>query len=129
MCIVTSKEFAKAIKVDNYGVAGTFIAWFLMNILKITTINNIYNRNKHKKHLEFLNGILDDFKVRFEIPEEDLNRLPKNGAYITVSNHPLGGIDGVLLLKLLLEQREDFKIIANFLLQRVKPLESYILPK
>ena len=128
MCIVTSKEFAKAIKVDNYGVAGTFIAWFLMNILKITTINNIYNRNKHKKHLEFLNGILDDFKVRFEIPEEDLNRLPKNGAYITVSNHPLGGIDGVLLLKLLLEQREDFKIIANFLLQRVKPLESYILP-
>jgi len=28
MCIVTSKEFAKAIKVDNYGVAGTFIAWF-----------------------------------------------------------------------------------------------------
>ena len=128
MCIVTSKEFAKAIKVDNYGVAGTFIAWFLMNILKITKINNIYNRNKHKKHLEFLNGILDDFKVRFEIPEEDLNRLPKNGAYITVSNHPLGGIDGVLLLKLLLEQREDFKIIANFLLQRVKPLESYILP-
>ena len=128
MSIVTSKEIAKAIKVENYGVIGTLIAWFLMNILKISTINRIYNRNKHKKDLDFLNGILEEFKVRFEIPEEDLKRLPKNGAYITVSNHPLGGIDGILLLKLVREQREDFKIIANFLLQRIQPLEPYILP-
>ena len=128
MSIVTSKEIAKAIKVDKYGVAGALIAWSLMKALKITTINNIYNRNKHKKDLYFLNGVLDDFKVRFEIPEEDLKRLPKNGAYITVSNHPLGGIDGILLLKLMLEQRGDFKIIANFLLHRIKPLEPYILP-
>ncbi len=128
MSLVTSKEIAKAIKVDKYGVFGTLIAWFLMTVLKITTINNIYNRNKHKKDLYFLNGVLDDFKVRFEIPEEDLKRLPKNGAYITISNHPLGGIDGVLLLKLMLEQRDDFKIVANFLLHRIKPLEPYILP-
>jgi len=128
MSIVTSKEIAKAIKVENYGIIGTLIARFLMNLLKISTINRIYNRNKHKKDLDFLNGILEEFKVRFEIPEEDLKRLPKNGAYITVSNHPLGGIDGILLLKLVREQREDFKIIANFLLQRIQPLEPYILP-
>ena len=128
MSIVTSKEIAKAIKVENYGIIGTLIARFLMNLLKISTINRIYNRNKHKKDLDFLNGILEEFTVRFEIPEEDLKRLPKNGAYITVSNHPLGGIDGILLLKLVREQREDFKIIANFLLQRIQPLEPYILP-
>ena len=103
MSIVTSKEIAKAIKVENYGIIGTLIARFLMNLLKISTINRIYNRNKHKKDLDFLNGILEEFKVRFEIPEEDLKRLPKNGAYITVSNHPLGGIDGILLLKLVRE--------------------------
>jgi hypothetical protein len=28
----------------------------------------------------------------------------KEGAYITISNHPLGGIDGVFLLKLMLEE-------------------------
>jgi len=54
--------------------------------------------------------------------------LPKEGAYITISNHPLGGIDGVLLLKLLVSHRSDFKIIANFLLNRIEPISPYILP-
>jgi hypothetical protein len=70
---------------------------------KISTLNKVYDRNKHLKDVDFLNGILDDFKIKFEIPEEDLKRLPKEGAYITISNHPLGGIDGVLLLKLMKE--------------------------
>ena len=90
MSIVTSKEIAKAIKVDTYGFIGTFFGWILMKVLKISTINRIYNKNKHKSDLDFLNGLLTDFQIRFEIPEEDLKRLPKDGAYITVSNHPLG---------------------------------------
>jgi putative hemolysin len=128
MALVTAKEVSKAIKVDKYGVLGTFIGWLLMKLLKISTINKVYNRNKHLSDLEFLNGILDEFQIKFEIPEEDLKRLPKSGAYITISNHPLGGIDGILLLKLMLEQRSDFKIIANFLLHRIEPLKPYIMP-
>ncbi|PWK20782.1 GNAT family N-acyltransferase [Xanthomarina spongicola] len=126
--LVTAKEVAKAIQIDSYGFVGTFIGWILMKVLKISTLNRIYNRNKHLEKLEFLNGILGEFQIKFEIPEEDLKRLPKEGAYITVSNHPLGGIDGILLLKLMLEQREDFKIIANFLLHRIEPLKPYIMP-
>ena len=128
MSLVTAKEVAKAINVDKYGFIGTFFGWLLMKVLKISTLNKIYNRNKHLNDLEFLNGILDEFQIKFEIPEEDLKRLPKDGAYITVSNHPLGGIDGILLLKLMLEQRNDFKIIANFLLHRIEPLKPYIMP-
>jgi putative hemolysin len=128
MSIVSAKEVAKAITLDRYGFLGTFCGWLLMKVLKISTINRIYNRNKHLSDLDFLNALLKDFKIKFEIPEEDLKRLPKDGAYITVSNHPLGGIDGILLLKLMLEQRSDFKIIANFLLHRIEPLIPYIMP-
>lgn len=126
--LVSAKEVAKAIQMDRYGFLGTFVGWLLMKVLKISTLNKIYNRNKHLKELDFLNSILSEFQINFEIPEEDLKRLPKDGAYITVSNHPLGGIDGILLLKLMLEQRTDFKIIANFLLHRIAPLKPYILP-
>ena len=128
MSIVSAKEVAKAITLDRYRFLGTFCGWLLMKVLKISTINRIYNRNKHLSDLDFLNALLKDFKIKFEIPEEDLKRLPKDGAYITVSNHPLGGIDGILLLKLMLEQRSDFKIIANFLLHRIEPLIPYIMP-
>lgn len=126
--LVTAKEVAKAIQLDKYGFIGTFVGWLLMKVLKISTLNKIYKRNKHHEGVVFLDAILDDFQIKFEIPEEDLKRLPKDGAYITVSNHPLGGIDGILLLKLMLEQREDFKIIANFLLHRIEPLKPYIMP-
>ncbi|WP_405294922.1 GNAT family N-acyltransferase [Algibacter sp. Ld11] len=126
--LVTPKEVAKAIKLDKYGFIGTFIGWLLMKVLKISTIDKFYKRNNHLEGIEFLDKILEEFQIKFEIPEEDLKRLPKDGAYITVSNHPLGGIDGVLLLKLMLEQRDDFKIIANFLLHRIQPMQPYIMP-
>ncbi|WP_067144989.1 GNAT family N-acyltransferase [Pseudotamlana agarivorans] len=126
--LVSAKEVAKAIQLDKYGFLGTFTGWILMKVLKISTLNKIYKRNKHLSDLPFLDGILDDFQIKFEIPEEDLKRLPKDGAYITISNHPLGGIDGILLLKLMLEQRSDFKIIANFLLHRIEPMKPFIMP-
>ncbi|WP_170245255.1 GNAT family N-acyltransferase [Gelidibacter salicanalis] len=126
--LVSAKEVAKAINLEKYGVLGTFTGWILMKVLKISTLNEVYNRHKHLKETDFLDAILGDFQIRFEIPEDDLKRLPKEGAFITVSNHPLGGIDGILLLKLMLEQREDFKIIANFLLHRIAPMKPYIMP-
>lgn len=128
MGLVTAKEVAKAIHVDKYGVFGTLTGWLFMKVLKISTLNNVYNRNKHLTGVSFLNGILDEFEIKFDIPEEDLKRLPKEGPYITVSNHPLGGIDGILLLKLMLEREPNFKIIANFLLHRIEPMKPYIMP-
>tara|TARA_B110000003_G_scaffold182184_1_gene181302 strand:+ start:14082 stop:15875 length:1794 start_codon:yes stop_codon:yes gene_type:complete len=128
MELVTSKEIAKVIGIDKFGIIGTFIGWTLLRLLRISRVSRIYNKHKNKKDLTFLNGILDEFQIEFEIPQDDLKRIPKNGAFITVSNHPLGGIDGILLLKLLIEHRPDYKIIANFLLHRIEPLKSYVMP-
>lgn len=128
MGLVTSKEIANVLGISRYGFLGTFVGWLLMKLLSISTINKIYNTHKHKKDLDFLNGVLDEFKIEFEIPKEDLKRIPKDGPFITISNHPLGGIDGILLLKLLLQERSDFKIIANFLLHRIEPLKPYVMP-
>ena len=128
MGLVTAKEVAKAIHTDKYGIFGTLSGWMLMKVLKISTLNDVYDRNKHLAGVEFLNAILEEFQIKFEIPEEDLKRLPKEGAYITISNHPLGGIDGILLLKMMLEREPNFKIIANFLLHRIDPMKPYIMP-
>lgn len=128
MSLITSKEIASVAGVKKLGVLGTFAGWILLKITRISEINNVYNRNKDKSGLDFLNGVLGDCKIEFEIPEEDLKRIPKEGAFVTISNHPLGGIDGVLLLKLLLEKRPDYKIIANFLLHKIAPLKPYVMP-
>ncbi|AUC16333.1 glycerol acyltransferase [Tenacibaculum sp. SZ-18] len=128
MGLVTSKEVAKVIKVDKLGIIGTFIGWLLMKVSRISRVNKVYNKYKHLNDLPFLKGLLGEFQIEFEIPEEDFKRIPKEGPFITISNHPLGGIDGILLLRLLVEHRPDYKIIANFLLHRADPLKPYVMP-
>jgi putative hemolysin len=128
MSLVTANEVAKAINIEKYGLLGKLGGWTLMKLLRISTLNNIYTRNKDKQGTVFLDAILDDLEIQFEIPEDDLRRIPKTGGFITISNHPLGGVDGILLLKLLVDRRPDFKIIANFLLHRIEPLKPYIMP-
>lgn len=128
MSLVTAKEVARAVQLDRYGPLGTAMGWILMKVTRMSTINRVYAKYKDLPGPEFLDAILENYEIDFEIPEEDFKRLPKEGAFITISNHPLGGIDGILLLKLLLAKRPDYKIIANFLLQRIEPLNPFILP-
>ncbi|MGB5190333.1 GNAT family N-acetyltransferase, partial [Robiginitalea sp.] len=98
MSLVTAKEVARAIQLDRYGPLGTAIGWVLMRITRMSSINRVYEMHKDLPGPEFLDAILKYYEIDFEIPEEDFKRLPKEGAYITISNHPLGGIDGILLL-------------------------------
>ncbi len=128
MGIVSSKEVAKVMNLDKYGFLGTSIGWMVLRSTKLSVINKEYEKRKNLSGTQFIDSILKAFEIDFEIPEEDLKRIPKNGPFITISNHPLGGIDGMILMKLLLAKREDYKVIANFLLHRIDPLKPYIMP-
>jgi putative hemolysin len=128
MSIVKPKEVSLAIGLEKLGFLGELLAKGLMQLTKIENVNQLYNRHSHLKGVEFIDAILLDLGVQFEIPEKDLKRIPTKGPFVTVSNHPLGGVDGLILLKILLITRPDFKVIANFLLHRIQPLEPYVLP-
>ena len=85
MGLVTAKEVAKAINLHKYGFLGTFMGWVLMKVTRISGINRFYLKNKHLEGIEFLDAILNHYQINFEVPEEDFKRLPKEGAYITIS--------------------------------------------
>ena len=128
MPIVTSKQIANVTKLDRLGFIGTFVSLSLMKMMGIDEVNKVYDKYKHLPGIEFLDAIIEEFGFVYEIDPEELKRLPKSGAYITVSNHPLGAADGIILLKMMLAQNTDYKIMANFLLQLIEPLKPYVLP-
>lgn len=128
MGIVSAKEVAAVMNLKKLGALGTFVGWIILHTTRLSTINREYEKRKQLHGPDFINAILNRFEIDYEIPEKDLKRIPKTGAFITISNHPLGGIDGMILMKTVLEQRDDYKIIANFLLQRLDPLRPYIMP-
>ena len=77
MGLVTAKEVARAINVDKFGFVGTFIGWSLMKVLKISTANKIYDRNKHLGDLEFLNALLDEFfPLTLNPSDSDIDGIP-----------------------------------------------------
>jgi len=128
MPIITAKEIARGLNLDKLGFVGTFLGWLILKATRLSKVNRRYDKLSHFNDLDFMVRTLEMHGVTYEIPEEDLRRLPKEGAFITISNHPLGGLDGILLLKLLLEHRSDYKIIANFLLHSLLPLKPYVMP-
>ena len=99
-----------------------------MKVTRISSINSFYETIEHLDGAAYADAIEKHYELNYEIPEEDFKRLPKEGPFITISNHPLGAIDGILLFKLMVRNRPDYKIMANFLLQRMAPLEPYIIP-
>jgi putative hemolysin len=128
MGLVTAKEISKAIHLDKYGFIGTFISWLLMKVTRLSRVNKIYDTISHLDVDGYSEAIIKYFEIDYQVITDELKRLPKNGAFITVSNHPLGGIDGIILIKLMAKARPDFKIMANFLLERMEPIKPFIIP-
>jgi len=102
MGIVTAKEVAKVMNLEKLGHLGTAIGWIVLRTTKLSTLNKEYDKRKNLKGIEFINSILKGFEIDYEIPPEDLKRIPKTGPFIVVANHPLGGIDGMILMKIVL---------------------------
>lgn len=128
MAVITAKEVAKGLKLDKLGVIGSFMGWIILKVTRLSKVNRQYDQMSHLNDLDFLNRALEMYKVDFDIPQEDMRRLPKDGPFITISNHPFGGLDGIMLLKLMIAHRSDYKIIANFLLHNLAPLKPYVMP-
>ena len=125
MKLIETEDFMRAAKLSKFG--GESVAKLLMLLLKLNKINKFYSENYKKDGLEFIDAVINELDLKFEVSDEEINRIPLKGPFITVSNHPYGGIDGILLIKLITIARPDFKVMANFLLQKVEPLKDYFL--
>jgi putative hemolysin len=124
--LITSDDIIKAANISMPG--GNIIGKVLMQIFGFNKINKFYSSVYSKDPASFINSVLEQLDVDFEVTEADLAKIPLTGPVITISNHPLGGIDSMILLKILLSRRPDVKIMANFILQKIDPLRDLILP-
>jgi putative hemolysin len=82
----------------------------------------------HLEGLCFVEGVLRFLDVRYRVDDLERQRIPERGACLIVANHPLGGLDGLALLKLVGDIRPDVRIVANEWLGLLEPLRSLLLP-
>lgn len=130
MNLIESSDILKASgKLNRLGgnVGGSIVAKLVMYIMRLNKINKLYSNVYDEDPEAFLDRLIEALGVTIEINEEDLLRIPKEGPFITISNHPFGGLDGIILIKLLSKIRPDYKVMANFLLRKIVPIKDYFL--
>lgn len=77
---------------------------------------------------EFVDRVLERFNISYLVSAREKENIPVQGRVVIVANHPLGTLDGLVLLKLIGEVRKDVRIIANDLLWQFEPLRPLLLP-
>lgn len=101
--------------------------WFriLLKVTGIDKVNAIHDRVEAagvQPGPDFAKGILDDVGVDFAIGNpERLEQLPE-GAFIIISNHFYGHLDGICLVDLIGHERPEVKVMANDMLLWIKGL-------
>ena len=126
MKLVNDEDIAKITKLDKLGMP--YLAQLIMRITQLSRVNSFYDHHFSKNGLDFVDAIFKEIELEYDYFEEELLRIPAEGPFVTVSNHPLGGIDGLILLKLISKRRPDYKVMANFLLQKIEPLKDHFMP-
>lgn len=115
------------------GKFGNGLARSMMRITGIDQLSKRYGQREDLSGQEFVSAFLKDLNLNYEV--QGLEHLPSeilNGPFITISNHPYGGLDGLLLIDLFGHFREDYKLMVNKFLSKAKTLDDnfiYVVPK
>lgn len=90
-------------------------------------VNHFLNAHQDAGPFEFVDEVLERFQISYQVSDRQRENIPTEGRVVIVSNHPLGTLDGLALLKLVGEIRRDVKIVANDMLMHFDPLSPLLL--
>lgn len=116
---------------DKAGAKSKFIPGFIRSYLKYIVhqdeLNEFLKESNGKIGVEFLEACMGFLDAKVEI--EGLENLPKEGKFTLVSNHPMGGLDGVALGYILGKYYEgNIRYLVNDLLMTLHGLAPLCIP-
>lgn len=104
-----------------------FVYSWLENAICQDQINEGLRVTRGMRDAEFCRGILEFLNVSYTV--EGAENLPSDGRIIVASNHPMGGLDGMMLIDYFTQvYGEGLRFIVNDLLMALEPLHGVFLP-
>ncbi len=103
-----------------------FIIRYIKRIIHQDEINDFLAKKGHLRGVEFADAVLKFMQVNYIV--EGLENIDDKTRYLFASNHPLGGLDGIVLIHLLGHKYPDVKFPVNDLLMHLTPLHGIFIP-
>jgi putative hemolysin len=115
------------------GSVGNALARGVMRLLAVDKVNALYDRHAHLSGADFARNVLEDLEVDYEVFVDthevlaQLDELGEDTPFITISNHPYGHIDGLILADYF-GHRSNYKMMVNQFLNRIEALAPSLIP-
>ncbi len=108
--------------------APKFLIRWMKKIIHQDELNQILQYSNGAIDVEFANKVLQWLNVKSNVKFIDRESLSTNKRYIFVSNHPLGGLDGLTLISLFGKTFGKIKFVVNDILMNVIPMRNLFVP-
>lgn len=107
-------------------VVPKFIVNYLKRIVHQDDINEFLMECGHLRDADMVGAFLSKFEIKFKVSGTE--NIPEKGRCIFVSNHPLGGLDGLVFIYELSKHFPDIKFPVNDILTNIENLSGILLP-
>lgn len=103
-----------------------FAVRWVERLVRLRKINYVLANYGDQPPMEFIRSTLDYIGVTYTV--HGAERIPQGGRVIFASNHPLGGLDGLMLAEAVNPYVPSVKLIVNDLLMNLQPLAPIFVP-
>lgn len=104
----------------------SFVIRYLKKIIHEDELNDFLEKCRHLKDVELVEASLDFLKINYDVIGKE--NIPSTGRYIFVSNHPLGGLDGVIFMYELSRHFKKIKFPVNDILTNIRNMSGIFIP-
>ena len=99
-----------------------FLLRYLKRILHQDQINAFIAEHKDKYGVEWCGEVVKYIDMTYSV--KGIDKIPKEGKIVIAMNHPLGGMDAIVLVDALKNQRTDLKFIVNDILMNLESMQG-----
>ncbi len=99
----------------------------LLGLSRLNAMYELYSAVLDRGDRPFCDVALEALQITPSACPDPIERVPTTGPLVIIANHPLGGIDGLVLHALLSRVRPDVKLLGNFLLSQIPDLRDSII--
>lgn len=118
--MIRSKSPQKAKKLPR------FVIRWIRKIVHEREVNEILAKANGATGIDFVNIGIESLDLKRKV--EGMENIPDEGRFIFVANHPLGGLESLVMMQTIAEKFSDFKFVVNDLLMFVEPLKPVFVP-
>ncbi|SHE52515.1 1-acyl-sn-glycerol-3-phosphate acyltransferase [Dysgonomonas macrotermitis] len=110
-----------------YAKTPSFVINYLKRKVHIDELNEILTIYADKYGVDFMEAVVGYFDLKLHV--EGLDKIKNEGRYVFVSNHPLGGLDGICLSAIIGKKFDKkIKYLVNDILYYIKNLQPIFVP-